>query len=194
MNIKEITKKTWYFIWHDDSLASWIVNIVLAFVIVKFLIYPGLGLVLDTDFPIVAVISSSMEHKGNFNEWWENSKGFYEKQGITKEQFKDFTLNNGFNKGDIMILYSKDYLELGDIIVFQGSEVEPIIHRIIKIHDDNTYQTKGDNYQTNPESRPDEKSIPKGKIYGKAVIRVPFLGWLKIVAVDTLNFFKSQVF
>ena len=50
-----ILKKTWHFIWEDDSLLSWIVNIVLAIVLIKFIIYPGLGLVLGTGFPVVAV-------------------------------------------------------------------------------------------------------------------------------------------
>ena len=59
-----ILKKTWHFIWEDDSVWSWIVNIILAIVLIKFIIYPGLGLVLGTSYPIVAVVSDSMEHSG----------------------------------------------------------------------------------------------------------------------------------
>ena len=55
-------RKVWKFIWEDDSALSWIVNVILAFVIVKFLIYPGLGLVLHTTHPVVAVVSGSMDH------------------------------------------------------------------------------------------------------------------------------------
>ena len=61
---KSLLSKIWYFIWEDDSLASWLVNIVLAFLLVKFIIYPGLGLLLSTDYPVVAVISGSMTHDG----------------------------------------------------------------------------------------------------------------------------------
>ena len=63
MNTKDSFKKTWRFIWHDDSWASWFVNIIIAFILVKFLIYPGLGFILGTTHPVVAVISGSMEHE-----------------------------------------------------------------------------------------------------------------------------------
>ena len=55
-------KKTWNFFWHDDSLGSWMANIVVAFLVIKFILYPLLGVVLGTSFPIVAVVSESMEH------------------------------------------------------------------------------------------------------------------------------------
>ncbi len=60
---KKLLKKIWYFIWEDDSIWSWIVNIILAFVIIKFIVYSGLGFMLSTSHPIVAVVSGSMEHK-----------------------------------------------------------------------------------------------------------------------------------
>ncbi|MFA6089095.1 MAG: signal peptidase I [Candidatus Woesearchaeota archaeon] len=55
-------KRFWKFVWEDDSIWSWIVNIILAFVIIKFVLYPVLGLIFATSFPIVAVVSGSMEH------------------------------------------------------------------------------------------------------------------------------------
>jgi len=98
-------KKAWYFIWEDDSWASWFVNIILAFVIIKFLVYPGLGWALSTSHPIVAVVSSSMEHDGNFDEWWasqaicaDNKKctqeEYYAQLKISKEEFKSYSLKN----------------------------------------------------------------------------------------------------
>ena len=66
-------KGIWYFIWEDNSLLSWIVNVILAFVLIKFIIYPGLGLLFSTSYPIVAVVSGSMEHQGNFDTWWGSS-------------------------------------------------------------------------------------------------------------------------
>lgn len=75
-------KKIWKFIWHDDSLLSWIVNIVIAFILVKFVIYPGLGLILQTTYPVVAVVSSSMEHNEDFEKWWENAKLCYSNYNI----------------------------------------------------------------------------------------------------------------
>ena len=67
---KKILKKTWHFIWHDESLLSWIVNVLLAFLIIYFIVYPVLGLVFSTSHPIVAVVSPSMEHQDKFDDWW----------------------------------------------------------------------------------------------------------------------------
>ena len=91
---KRYLKKIWYFIWEDDSLLSWIVNIVLAFLLIKFLIYPGLGFALSTDYPIVAVISGSMEHDGSFNDWWSLHQKFYDDIGISQNNFKQFSFKN----------------------------------------------------------------------------------------------------
>ena len=102
MNMKEfksILHKVWYFIWESDSIWSWIINIILAFIIIKFLVYPGLGFALGTSHPIVAVVSGSMEHDGSFDQWWQSSAScdlractqseFYSEFDIIKEQFRD---------------------------------------------------------------------------------------------------------
>ena len=60
---KSLFAKVWYFIWHDDSIYSWMANLLLAFVLIKFVIYRFLGLVLGADLPVVAVISGSMDHR-----------------------------------------------------------------------------------------------------------------------------------
>ena len=62
-------KKVWHFIWEDNSIWSWIVNIILAFILIKFIVYPGLGLALGTSYPIVAVVSNSMEHEPSMASW-----------------------------------------------------------------------------------------------------------------------------
>ena len=111
-------RKIWNFIWYDNSLFSWIVNIILALIIVKFIIYPGLGLIFSTSHPLVAVVSSSMEHNNqNFDDWWLSNRGWYEENGITKDQFEKFRFKNGFNKGDIMVLFGSEDINVGDIIV-----------------------------------------------------------------------------
>ena len=88
MEFKKLLKKTWYFIWEDDSIWSWIVNIILAFVLIKFIVYPGLGFILSTSHPVVAVVSESMEHNMEFDEWWEKNKDWYIENGINKEYFR----------------------------------------------------------------------------------------------------------
>jgi hypothetical protein len=55
--------KVWYFVWHSNSIWSWVANIIIAFVLIKFLVYPGLGLIMGTTHPIVAVVSESMDHR-----------------------------------------------------------------------------------------------------------------------------------
>ena len=57
---RSLLGKIWYFVWEEDSVLSWAVNIVLAFFLIKYLVYPGLGLALGTTHPVVAVVSGSM--------------------------------------------------------------------------------------------------------------------------------------
>lgn len=191
-------KRIWHFIWDDDSIWSWLVNIVLAFVLIKYIVYPGLGFLLGTDFPIVAVVSSSMHHNDNFDAWWEKAKEWYETNGVTKDTFRQFPMKNGFNKGDIMILTGIDSesIGIGEIIVFQSGKPDPIIHRVVKKEGNGKmyYQTKGDNYMTNPApiqaNGIDETHIPhdEGIVKGKAVFRIPYLGYVKILALRAVCF------
>lgn len=196
MDIKEITKiwkKTWYFIWESNSIWSWIANIILAFVLIKFIVYPCLGLILATSHPIVAVVSGSMEHDAGFDNWWESNKEFYNDYNIGKGDFLNYKLKNGFNKGDIIILKGSkpENINTGDIIVFRSFKQEPIIHRVIKKYkeDDNYYfQTKGDH---NDDSMNFEKKISKDFIIGKAVLKIPLLGWVKIGFVELIKLFAG---
>lgn len=190
-------KQTWHFIWDDDSIWSWLVNIVLAFILIKYIVYPGLGLALHTSFPVVAVVSNSMYHDASFDTWWNHAKDWYLSQGISKEQFETFSMKNGFRKGDIMVLYgfSAEKIGVGDVIVYQARKTDPIIHRVTsKREKDNKvyYQTKGDNYMTNPvpiqASDLDETQIPYQTVQGLAVLRIPYLGWVKILAIRSLCF------
>lgn len=181
--LKTMLKKVWYFIWEDNSVWSWIVNIILAFLLVKFVIYPGLGLLFGTSFPVVAVVSSSMEHNGNsFDSWWEGNGEFYENVDIEKEEFKGYKFKNGFNKGDIIILFGvkpKD-INRGMVIVYSTNQYRyPIIHRTVGMEDTNgriLIETKGDN-----NSSPDPELVDQDRVIGKAVLRVPYLGWIKIL-------------
>ncbi|MBW3021235.1 signal peptidase I [Candidatus Woesearchaeota archaeon] len=218
MTLKKNLKKVWHFIWEEDSLASWIVNIVLAFVIIKFLIYPALGFTLGTTHPIVAVVSGSMEHKStpicleyesnlnplsncrkyskdkfgicgqvlenkdkyNIDEFWDICGSWYQENNISKEDFENFRFKNGFNKGDVIILQSKKNVDVGDVIVFWSNYRNPIIHRVVEVNN-NMYNTKGDH-----NSREDGFSENESVI-GKALFRIPYLGWIKIWFVDLIT-------
>ena len=188
--IGKLLKRVWHFIWYDDSLLSWIVNLILAFILVKFVIYPGIGFVLDTEFPIVAVVSGSMEHEGlRFEAWWDENGKWYSDQGISKEEFKRFVFNNGFNKGDIMFLkgVAPKNINTGDVIVYEITQNRnPIIHRVVEVREaEEGYEfiTRGDN--NNQIDKPvNEKQIERT---GKAVFRLPFLGWVKIWFIGIFN-------
>ncbi len=195
-------RRLWWFLWEDNSVWSWIANIILAFVLIKFVIYPGLGFLLGTGYPIVAVVSSSMEHDGSFDQWWNNANccidssctkrmapsEIYASYGLTYDQFKNLQFKNGFNKGDIMILTGPNELAVGEVLVFwTDARTEPIIHRIVQVKgvaNDQVYKTKGDH---NCASGAFEQSIGKERRIGKAALRIPFLGWIKIGFVEFLK-------
>lgn len=194
---KRMLKRTWNFIWNDDSLLSWIVNIVLAFILIKFLVYPGLGLALGTTHPVVDVVSESMEHSDGFDIWWEKSGKWYAANGIKKEDFLGFPFKSGFNKGDIMVLMGKkaEEIGIGEVIVFWSARQDPIIHRVVKKWQENGiyyFQTKGDN---NPKSIQnsvlDETKVSEKEIIGKSAFRIPWLGYIKIWFIDIIGYFRS---
>ena len=182
---KSFLGKAWDFIWHDNSIWSWIVNVILAFVLIKFLIYPGLGFAFGTSHPVVAVVSGSMHHEGDFEQWYSERGEWYEKQGFTKEQIMEWPFHNGFNRGDIMVLKGAKSIKKGDVIVFNGNSNNPIIHRVVFIGDD-YYQTKGDN-NADSFSQLGETRINREHIYGEAMIRIPFLGYIKILFTEVIG-------
>ena len=205
MNLKEFTKKTWNFFWKEDSIWSWLANVVVAFVVIKFIIYPVLGVLLGTSYPIVAVVSESMEHglynnrlcdqylaefPESFDNYWEVCGSWYEEQGIDKQQFQKFSFKNGFDKGDVIVLWRPSNLEIGDILVFQANKPQPIIHRIVKVWDEDGktyYQTKGDHNGDSDSRTIQETKISEERIFGKGIVRIPYLGWLKILFVDAVK-------
>lgn len=202
-------KKIWYFIWKDDSLASWIATVILAFILIKFIFYPIVGVALGTNLPVVAVISGSMHHEGNFDTWWNSTpfciqnsfrcnytqKDWYLQDNISKKDFLSFPLKNGFKRGDVIVLVKADPLKLkvGDVIVFSSGKPYPIIHRLIGVgtSDGEPYfQTKGD-HNPYPGHSPDldELDIKKNQLRGKAVLRIPYIGYVKLIVSDFLSSF-----
>ncbi|OGJ20628.1 hypothetical protein A3K73_04880 [Candidatus Pacearchaeota archaeon RBG_13_36_9] len=182
----------WDWLWHSDSLLSWVVALAFAFVTVKYIFFPVLSLITGTQLPLVVVESSSMEHPGslignviglesNVLLWWEEKGSWYEERDINIREAESWPLRTGFDKGDIMVVYGRFEPEVGDVIIFNANTQHPIIHRIINIKSDGTIETKGDN---NNAQLPIEKNIPKDAIIGKAVFRIPKLGWLKLIFVE----------
>jgi len=184
MNVKEMLKKTWNFLWKDDSFLSWIVFMVVIFIFIKFIFFPSISFLTGTSLPLVIVESCSMYHNSDFETWWDNYGDWYESHDISKEEFSEFSVSNGFTKGDIFLVLgvNKDNVEIGDVIIFQSGEFgRPIIHRVVKV--DDNIQTKGDNNNIDgSEQFPFEKNIAESSIIGKATgVRIPLLGWIKLI-------------
>ena len=187
-NITHTAKKVWKFLWESESVISWIACFIIAFLIIKFVFLPLLGLILATPMSLVIVESSSMEHQGNFDYFWNMKGAWYENSGINETQFSKFSFQNGLNKGDIVVLSGKKDYNIGDVIVFSvASQKTPIIHRIIEIND-GIYSTKGDN---NAYQIPQDMDIKKEQIISHAIGRIPMLGWVKLFFTEA---FKSLGF
>jgi len=144
-----------------------------------------------------------MEHDGNFDDWWSQHEDFYLQRDITRSEFQEYPYSNGFNKGDIMILLGSnpEKLERGDVLVFWSGKPYPIIHRIVAIdlnpvNGDRVFQTKGDFNRDQVRQPPilDETNIGEEQVLGRAVARIPFLGYVKIWAVGLRDYLAYKLF
>lgn len=165
---------------------GWIGTVFYCFlgILVAISVHQASGLALHTGLPIVTVSSQSMVPV--------------------------------LNVGDIVIIRGEETYELGDIIVFNGWETEPIIHRVVAIGNypdveklegwneltdkyisemsygkEKIYITKGDN-NVKCDQCAGRYPVEESKIYGRAVAKIPYLGWVKIKFVDW--FVKDPVF
>ncbi len=181
MALKESIKQFWAFL-KKDTWQSWLVSLILIIVIIKFVFFPLLSLITSSSLPLVVIESCSMYHSSDFNEWWQGNKEWYESKDITISNFEEFSFKNGLNKGDIIFVIGKEKYKQGEIIIFNSETKYPIIHRIIST---SNLSTKGDN---NPLQLDLEKDIQEELVIGKAVGKIPYLGWVKLIF---FNFAKS---
>ena len=189
---KSFLRRFWDFL-QEDSLQSWIVSLLLLIVLIKFVVFPGLTLITGSKLPLVVVESCSMYHAENFDDWWFKNGNWYENEEITKEQFEAFPMKNGFAKGDIIFVWGYSDYKSGDIVVFapntESTAKNPIIHRIVATA---PFGTKGDNNQKqlvtdNNAQKIDETNIPAENMIGKAVFRIPALGWIKLIFFEFIR-------
>jgi signal peptidase I len=84
-----------------------------------------------------------------------------------------------------------DSLEKGTVLVYWSGKPYPIIHRYIgnNVENNETYfMSKGDNNPAMVRTFDlDEYRIPPNRVVGKAILRIPYLGYVKIWAVDFYN-------
>ena len=170
-------KKFWVFL-KKDSWASFAVTLLLAFVIIKFVFFPGLSLITGTGLPLVIVESCSMyHHDAGFDNTFESD--VYEDYGLSLADTGNWIFQNGFSKGDVIFVVGARNVEVGDVIIFNGGAQHPLIHRVVEV--DDGYATKGDNYKTNAKQLSMEKDISEEQVIGKALFKVPFIGWAKLI-------------
>ena len=103
----------------------------------------------------------------------------YYNHDILIEDTENWIFQNGLNKGDVIFVVGPKNIEIGDVIIFDGDAVHPLIHRVIETG--NVYSTKGDNYKTNSDQLNSEKVIEENQLVGKALFKVPFIGWAKLI-------------
>ena len=180
------------FSWYQKYKDGWVGNVVsiLGGFLIALIIYNSLIFVLGTSTPLVSVFSGSMEHdyfdaqtgyhSGIFgvalDDYWVSYGNWYDEKEIGIEEFREFPVSGGFKKGDMLIVVRGDDLEVGDVIVFDSGYFSyPIIHRIIEISDEGI-KTKGDH---NPVA--DSWVLTNEQVYGKAVVVIPFVGWVKVL-------------
>ncbi len=133
-------------------------------VALALIVYTGLGFLLGTPDPVVTVVSDSMVPT--------------------------------LERGDMLFLKGVYAAELragrpgGDIIVYICPESEPrcprgnklIVHRLYTKNPDGTMASWGDH---NP--APDQWRIQESWLRGKMILRVPYLGYPRILISDTLK-------
>ena len=87
-----------------------------------------------------------------------------------------------FYKGDMLMVYGSPEYHVEDIVVYENPATRlPIVHRIINITDEGNFITKGDN---NPVADPGYITpgpIDPSSVKGKVILRIPFLGWVKLL-------------
>lgn len=177
MKVGEYWKRVWGFL-QEDSWPSFAVTLVLAFIVIKFVFFPGLSFLTGTSLPLVIVESCSMyHHEDGFERSFESS--VYGDYGLGLGDTIGWDFQNGFSKGDVIFVVGADDVDVGDVIIFNGGARYPLIHRIIE--DGETYATKGDNYRTNSQQLNSEKKISEEELVGKALFRVPAIGWVKLI-------------
>lgn len=170
-------------------------------IVAALLLHSLLSISFNTNFPVVVVVSGSMDHgeneagqpcgkkvfsyKESFDNWWELCRFYYTSFNMMKEDFAKFPFSNGFKRGDMPIVVGSDEYKVGDVIVYkEPTQSAPIIHRIIAVNSDGTFQTKGDH---NPAQNPYEREVKKSQIQGKVIFIIPKLGYFKVLLTDLIG-------
>ena len=184
VKLKRIKKKI------DNLEKGWkgtLISFIVAFLF-AYLIHRGLAFALSTPEAAVIIYSSSMQHDNPEVTYYGWLK---EKLNYSREFIDSWPFPNGLYVGDIAFLQGQKEYKVGDVIVYSAKNYPlPIIHRIIKINEDGTYQTKGDN---NFGQLSFEKRVEREKIYGKVIFVIPRLGYPKVILAKIYEEVKNAI-
>jgi len=180
--------------WKGDDLFSYLLFFLIVFLAYNYVFTPFVfPLLFKTKIPFNTIVSESMEHNLDFENWWERYGFFYEKYfNITKNDFENFPFKEGLDIGDFVFIVGikNDDIKVGDIVVYYVPNLNKyIVHRVVKIKENGCFETLGDNniklffYGLNPQL-PFEKNVCE--IEGKVVFKIPYLGlpryWLFVLS------------
>ncbi|HDQ60074.1 MAG TPA: signal peptidase I, partial [Candidatus Woesearchaeota archaeon] len=174
---KCILKRFWHFVWDEESLASYTVFILLAFVLLRFIIFPGF-LFVSGFSDVAAVVSTSMHHGESIEYTFDNWLKF---NNYSDEEVSLWPYQNGLDVGDVIAVkqFPPDKIYVGDIVLFYSPKGQ-IIHRVVEIRENNGnfyYTTKGD---ANGDIGDLERELSYDMIKGKLIGKVPYLGYPKV--------------
>ena len=145
-----------------------IIVTIVAIIAIFFGFWFGSQIVLNTNYPALAVASGSMcLLPGSECDGWSHP------------------FERTLHLGDLIIIQGVDPKEIkaapypdGDIIVFRrGNEL--IVHRAIAVHVENdelSFTTKGDG-----NSGPDPVTVPQENVIGRVVMRIPWVGHVALL-------------
>jgi len=130
-----------------------------------FLIYYIMQVTLNTNTPMVVVVSGSMEPnllKGDLLFL----------RGVDPATIKNGTIEG--KEGDIIVFDARD--------LWSGAPADPIVHRVVSTKYDNGwfFFTKGDANQFH-----DAAWVPETRVLGVVVGRIPYVGWVKIFLTES---------
>jgi signal peptidase I len=169
----------------DKMMDGWVGYVFYAClgIFIAFVLYQGLAFGLSTDMPVVAVVSESMQHDASLQS--DHYNWLQTHMGYNRSYVDSWPISGGFMRGDMPIVQKLDKYAVGDVIVYSlPNQNVPIIHRIIKINEDGSYMTKGDN---NPALLPFEASVSPQQIHGRVIFIIPKLGYFKVILSDTFG-------
>ena len=164
-------------IWENEYFKTAVMIMVI--IVIVFGFWYGSQLVLNTQYPALAVASGSMcTLPGSYCDGW-----FHPFE--TTLHIGDLIIVQGINPEKINAAPYPD----GDIIVFHQPQAggELIVHRAIEkqvINDKISFKTKGDG-----NAGPDSSMVPEDNVVGRVVLRVPWVGHIALFLRNSSGIF-----